>query len=103
QPTPGVDEDRNARAFRQAEHVVHLAAVELEVLRAGVELDAARSRPQATLALSERAFGGIQTTERHQPPVALARPLQHTIVGDAICGAALGVVQGEHARASRSG
>ena len=102
QPAPGVDEDRNARTFRQAEHVAHLAAVEHEVLRPWVELDAARSRLQAALALGERAFGGVQATERHQPPAALARPLQHTIVGHAIGRAALGVVQREHARAPRS-
>ena len=43
-------------------------AVEDEVLRARVQLDAARARREAALGLAQRLFGGVEAAERHQPP-----------------------------------
>ena len=98
QTPAGVDQDGHARGFGEAEHIVHLRPVEHEVLGPGMELDAARTRRQAAFALGQRAFGGIQPAEGGESPFAFAGPADHAIVGQAVGGMALGVVQGEHAR-----
>ncbi len=91
------------RAFGEREHVVHLAAVEDEVLRARMQLDAARAGRQAAFALGERIFGGVEAAERDQPAVAFSGPREHAVVGHAVGGPALGVVQREYARAAGVG
>ena len=103
QAASGVDQDRHAGALGEAEHAVHLLAVEHEVLGSRVQLDAARAGRQAAFALGERVFGRVEPAERHQPPVAFARPREHAVVGQAVGGVALGVVQREHARPARPG
>ena len=103
QAASGVDQDRHARVFGEREHAVHVRPVEHEVLGSGVELDAARAGGQAALALGERALGRVQAAERRQPLFAFAGPRQHAVVGHAVGGVALGVVQGEHARSACPG
>ena len=82
---------------------LHLGAVERKGLRARVQLDAAGSLGDAALALGDRGFGGIESTERDQASLAFAGPLQHAVVGQAVGGLALGVVQREHAGPARVG
>ena len=62
----------------------------------------ARAGRQAALALGQRIFGGIQAAEGDQPPFAFARPGEHAVVGHAVGGAALGVVQRKHAGPARA-
>ena len=88
---------------RQREDALHLGSVEPEVLGSGVQLDAARAGRQTAFALCERLFGRVEAAEGDQPPLALLRPGEHAVVGHAIGGPALGVVQREHARAPRAG
>jgi hypothetical protein len=68
-----------------------------------VQLDAACTRRQAAFALGQGAFGGIQTAEGCEPALAFAGPRDHAIIGDPVCGMALGIVQREHARPARLG
>ena len=103
QAATGVDQDRHLRLFGQREDLVEVAAVEDEVLRARVQLDALRPAREGALGLGTRAFGGVQAAERDEPAIAFAGPLQHAIVGEAVGGLALRVVEREHACASRFG
>ena len=68
-----------------------------------MQLDPTRARRDAALGLRDRLFEGVQAAERDQPALAFAGPREHAVVGDAVGGVALGVVQREHARAPRAG
>ena len=68
-----------------------------------MQLDAARSGRQAAFALGDRIFGGVQAAERSEPTLAFRGPRDDAVVGDAVGGPALGVVQWKHARAAGAG
>ncbi len=95
---PGVDQNRHACRFGESEDIVHVLPVEHEVLGSRVQLDAACTVRQAALALRERFLGGIQPAERRESPIAFRRPGEHSVVGHAVGGVALGIVQRKHAR-----
>ena len=61
-------------ASASAKTPVHLRAVEHEGLGSRMQLDPARARRQAALALGQRIFGRVQAAEGDQSPVALAAP-----------------------------
>ena len=103
QSPAGMDQDRHPCAVGEREDGAHLRAVEHEVLSARVQLDAARSAAQAAFALGDRIFGGVQAAERGETTLAFRSPRDDAVVGDAVGGASLGVVQREHARAPRAG
>ena len=66
-------------------------------------LQSARSRVDTALGLRDRAFRGIKAGEGHEPSLAFRRPRQNPVVGDAVAGAPLRVVEGEHARTRAGG
>jgi len=47
---------------------------------------------------ARQLFLGVEPAVRNQPPVALASPLEHAVVGHAIGGVALRIVEGKHDR-----
>ena len=94
-----MDEDRHARVAGDREDRARRRDAELERLRARVELDAARAAGEAALGLADRVLGRVQAAVRDEPPAALGRPLEHAVVRDAVAGVAVGVVEGESARA----
>ncbi len=98
-----MDQDRRLSVFGEREDRAHLRAVEDEVLRARMQLDAARSRGETAFALGDRIFGGVQAAEGREPALAFGRPRDHAVVGEAVGGTTLGVVQREHARTPRTG
>ena len=85
------------------EDLVHLAPVEDKVLRARVQLDAARARRQAAFGLREWPSAGSRRQNGTSRALAFRRPREHAVVGHAVGRLALGVVQWEHARAARAG
>ena len=99
QSPTGVNQDRHPSVFCEREYGAHLRAVEYEVLRARMQLDAACSRRQAAFTLEDRIFGGIQATKGREPALAFRGPRDDPIVRNAVGGSALGVVQRKHARA----
>ncbi len=103
QAAAGVDQDRHARLFGDLEDPLQLVAVEGELLGARVQLDPAGAGGEAALGLGNRAVEGVEAAEGNQTSVAFARPREHAIVGHAVGGAALGVVQREHAGAPCAG
>ena len=60
QATPGVNQDRHGSLFGEREDAVHLLAVELERLRARMQLDPARAHRKTALGLVDRVFGRIE-------------------------------------------
>ena len=103
QAPAGVNQDRYPGAFGEREYRPHVRAVEHEVLRARMQLDATRAGGQAAFALADWVFGGVQAAERRQPSLAFRGPRDDSVVGSAVGGPALGVVQREHAGAPRAG
>ncbi len=51
----------------------------------------------------KRVFGRVEAAERHEPSVRLSRPFEDAVVGHAIGGVSVRVVQGEHAGARGAG
>ena len=98
-----MDQHRHLGFLGEFEDVVERAVVEHEVLRARVQLDPPGAVAEAPFALRERVFERVEAAERHEPSLALPGPCQHAVVGQAVAGTALGVVQGEHACPSRLG
>src|ERR1035441_2763756 len=92
-----MDQDGHRGRFSELEDLAHLLAVEAEVLCPGVKLDAPRPSRKAAFALLQRVFGRIQAAEGRQSSVAFAGPCQDAIVGQAVGGLALRVMQGKHA------
>ena len=76
QPAPGVDQDRHARLFGELEDVVEVAAVEDEVLRARVELDAAapRSPSERSASASAPSAGSRRQNGTSRPSLSPAQP-----------------------------
>ena len=73
-PRPGVHEHRQAALAREREDRLEAGMVERELLRARMELDAARASAQRPLGLGERVVVRVEPAEREQAPVAGARP-----------------------------
>ena len=94
---PRVDQNRDLGFPGQGKDRVHPGTVERKGLGTWMQLDAARPRRQAALALGCRFFGWVQSAEGEQSAFAFASPSEHAVVGHAIGGTALGVVQREDA------
>ena len=77
------------------------AADQAERLRPGVQLDAARARRQAALRLGQRdrPSGSSRQKGMNRPSLSAAHA-QHAVVGHAVAGDALGIVQREDQRVS---
>ena len=102
QAAAGVDQDRHARCLRPARRRrPSPAPSKSKSCARGWSLmpraPAARQRSPSR----QRLFGGVQAAERDEPAVAFRGPREHAVVGQAVGGLALGVVQREHARAAR--
>ena len=97
QSAAGMDQDRHLGFFGQLEDIVKLPAVEGEILRPGVELDPSCPGVEAPFGLRQRPFGRVEAGEGDQAPLAFAGPGQNAVVGEAVGGLALGVMQREHA------
>jgi hypothetical protein len=94
-----VDQDWDARVARHLEDRRRGRVGELELLGAGVQLDPAGALGQAALGLRDRILLGVEPAVRDQPTVADPSPFEHAIVGYAVGGMALGIVEGKHHRA----
>src|SRR6185437_4926541 len=101
-PASRVDQDRYLRFFGEREDAVHLRAIERKCLGAWMQLDPARALRDATLTLCHGCFRRIEPAEGDQTFFAFAGPPEDAVVGDAVGGLALGVMQGKHARPARS-
>ena len=73
QPAPAVDEDRDAPLRRDREDRREPLVVQLELLRARMQLDSACAEVEAALGLLDRAVGQVEPDERDQPALRLAR------------------------------
>ena len=98
QAASGVDQDRHAPLGGELEHRVEPALAEVELLGAGVELDAPRAPVEAALCLGDRLGGQVEPAERDERAVGRRRPLEHTVVGYPVGGKAVGVVQRKRER-----
>ena len=75
QAAAGVDQDRHAPLGGEPEHRVEPALAEVELLRAGVQLDPARAPVEAALRLGDRLRGEVEPAERDERPVATPPPI----------------------------
>ena len=99
QAAAGVDQDRHAPLGGQPEHRVEPALAEVELLRPGVQLDAARAPVEAALRLGDRLRGEVEPAERDERPVGRRGPLEDAVVGHPVGREAVRVVQRERERA----
>ncbi len=84
QPATSVDQDRHAGLLGDREDALELVSVERERLSARVQLDPACPRRQAALGLGDGLVEGVQPAEGDQPALALPRPGEHAVVGNAV-------------------
>ena len=77
----GVAEHRQALRIREREHPFERRMVEREALGAGVELDPARARRQATLGLGEWVLRRVEPGEGHQQRSRRLGLGEHHVVG----------------------
>ena len=99
QTAAGVDQDRHAPLCGQPEHRVEPALAEVELLRPGVQLDAARAPVEAALGLGDRLRGEVEPAERDERPVGCPRPFEDAVVGHPVGREAVRVVQRKCERA----
>src|SRR5215213_9114068 len=67
---PRVADDRQAVLVGEGEDVLQVSVIQVEALRARMELDSARPVVEGAPRLRERRVVGIEPAERKQPPVA---------------------------------
>ena len=95
QAAAAVDEDRYAPLGRDREHRREALVVEHELLRARVQLDAARAAIEAALGFVDRIFGQVEPDEGDHPPVRARGELERAVVAGAEPGMPVGLVEAE--------
>ena len=102
QPAAAVDEDRHAALGREREDRRQPLVVQLEALRARVELDPAGAEVEAASRLLERLLGQVEPDERDEAPVRPLRERERAVVRGAEGRVAVGLIQAEHVRAGHA-
>ena len=103
QPAAGMDQHRQAPLVGQCEDRLEQRVVDAERLRTGVQLDAARAAVETAHGLAERILVEAQPHEREQPVGRLGGPLEHAVVGRAVGGLAVGLVERENVCGTHAG
>src|SRR5579862_163978 len=96
QASAAVDEDGDAPLVRDCEHRREPLVVEKELLRAGMELDAARAQVEAPLGLLDRLLAQIEPDKRDHSPLRALREREGPVVAGPESGMAVGLVEAEH-------
>ena len=92
----GVDQHRQRALVRERDQRLDARIVERELLRAWMQLDSLRARVEAARGFLERSVMRVDTAERNQQALVLARGGDDRVVG---LGIAVGLMKREHERA----
>ena len=95
QAAASVDQDRHAALGREREDPVEPLVVQVERLRAGMELDAAGAEVEAAGRLGDGLGGQVEADERDEDAVARLRGRERPVVRGPERGLAIGLVQAE--------
>ena len=95
QPAPAVDENRHAAFGGDREHRCEAVVVEQEFLRAGMELDAARTAVETTLRLLDRRLGQVEPDVGDQPSIRAFGCFQRPVVAGLEPWLPVGLVEAE--------
>ena len=99
QAAAAVDQDRDAAVGRELEHRREPLVVQVELLRARVQLDPACAGVEAASRLGDRLLGQVEPHERHEAPVRALGEGQRPVVRGAEGRVPVGLVEAEHERA----
>ena len=97
-----VDEDRHAAVGGEPEDGREPLVVQVELLGARVEFDAARARIEAARGLADRILVQVEPHERNEPSVGARREGERAVVRGAEGRMAVGLVETEHERSGES-